>query len=482
MPVRPRAPRGRRPGRSSTGSSSTASSSHETRPDQALPIKPKRSIRIRGVDYPVVLPSWRDPRLHISATFVVLHALGQVEFHFRLSFPQIATAVLTCAAIEVVVTFWQKRVFLWPASILLTGNGIAFIMRIPGTRHGDWWTFHGAWVYVAVGAVAMTSKYLIHFRGRHVFNPANVALVLAYLTLGSGRTEPLQFWWGPLSPALLIALLVIVAGAFLVLSRVGLLAVAVLFWVTFASALGVLALSGHAFSANWHLGPSGGRILWKVLITSPEVFIFLAFMITDPKTAPETVRGRRIYAVAIGLLGALLIAPLQTEFAAKVALLGALTIVCAMRPPHPRRGGNSDAECGRRLIEDDELRVPLDDRDRLSALPESAATGCRSSSRPAPPASRPRIAVFARRGQRPTPAEHTLDDVEVVAEAILVDDLDPETSPVADRRSCRRGKYERDYRHRCRRRTTPTSARSDGAELDVAKLRSGYWRRSFQGR
>jgi hypothetical protein len=300
--------------------------------DPAPRTRPKRSLRIGGVRYPVILPSWKDPRLHLSATFVLLHILGQVEFHFRLSFPQIATAILTCAVIEVVVTFWGRRVILWPASAMLTGNGIAFIMRIPGTRHGDWWTFHGVWVYAAVGAVAMGSKYLIHFRGRHVFNPSNVALVLAYLILGSGRAEPLQFWWGPLSPALLIALLVIVAGAFIVLSRVGLLAVALLFWVTFAGALGILALSGHAFSANWHLGPVANGYFWKVLITSPEVFIFLSFMITDPRTAPETQRGRRIYALALGLLGALLIAPMQTEFWAKVALLGTLTIVCAVRP------------------------------------------------------------------------------------------------------------------------------------------------------
>ena len=291
-----------------------------------------RSLRIAGTSYPVVLPSWKDPRLHVSATFVLLHALGQTEFHFGLSFPQIASAILTCALIEAVVTFWRRRVILWPASALLTGNGIAFILRVPGTRHGDWWTFHGVWVYAAVGAVAMASKYLIHFRGRHVFNPANVALVLGFLILGSGRADPLQFWWGPLSPALVIALLVIVAGAFVVLSRVGLLAVALLFWVTFAGALGILALSGHAFSANWHLGPVADGYFWKVLITSPEVFIFLAFMITDPRTAPETARGRRVYAIAIGLLGALLIAPMQTEFWAKVALLGALTIVCAARP------------------------------------------------------------------------------------------------------------------------------------------------------
>ena len=199
------------------------------------PPAPSSSLRIAGQSYPVVLPSWKDPRLHLGATFVVLYVLGFTQFHFKLSIPQILFSILTCALIELVVTFRQKRMIIWPASALLTGNGIAFILRIPGTRHGDWWTFHGAWIYVATGAVAMASKYLIHFRGRHIFNPSNIALVLAFVILGSSRVEPLQFWWGPLSPALVIVLLVIVGAAMLILTRVGLLAVSVIFWLTFAS-------------------------------------------------------------------------------------------------------------------------------------------------------------------------------------------------------------------------------------------------------
>jgi putative MFS transporter len=298
----------------------------------AVPEKRRRTVRIGAVTYPVIGISPKDPRLHLSLTFVALHLIGQIEFHFRLSVPQILAALLTCALIEVVVTARQKRLVIWPASALLTGNGIAFIMRIPGTEHGDWWSFNGVWIYVAVAAVAMASKYLIVWRGKHVFNPSNLGLVLAFLILGSTRTEPLQFWWGPVSPALLIVLGTIVAGALVILSRVHLLQVAVLFWVTFAASMGLLALSGHAFSANWHLGPVADGFFWRVLITSPEVFIFTCFMITDPRTAPDSPRGRQIYAVAIGLLSSLLIAPQQTEFAAKVALLGSLTLVCAARP------------------------------------------------------------------------------------------------------------------------------------------------------
>ncbi len=302
------------------------------RAEAAPRVPKKRTVRIRGTEYPVVLPSWKDPRPHLSLTFVPLYILGWTEFHFRLSFPQVITPLLTCAVIEFVYTFRQKRALIWPASALLTGNGIAFILRIPGTQHGDWWSTNGLWIYAAVAAVSMFSKYLITWRGRHVFNPSNLGLVLCFLILGSQRAEPLQFWWGPISPALLIVLGTIIAGAFVILSRVHLLAVSALFWVTFAAGMGILAWSGHAFSANWHLGPVADSYFWKVLITSPEVFIFMSFMITDPRTAPETPRGRRIYAVSIGLLASLLIAPQTTEFAAKVALLGTLTIVCAARP------------------------------------------------------------------------------------------------------------------------------------------------------
>ena len=85
-------------------------------------------------------------------------------------------------------------------------------------------------------------------------------------------------------------------------------------------------------TARWHLGPITGFHLWWVLVTSPEVLVFLFFMITDPKTAPRSPRARLVYAVSLGLLASVLIAPTTTEFAAKVALLGALTIVCVAMP------------------------------------------------------------------------------------------------------------------------------------------------------
>ena len=94
----------------------------------------------------------------------------------------------------------------------------------------------------------------------------------------------------------------------------------------------MLALTGHTMLARWHLGPITGFHFWLVLVTSPEVLVFLFFMITDPKTAPRSPTHRIVYAVSLGLLASLMIAPATTEFASKVALLSSLAVVCLAIP------------------------------------------------------------------------------------------------------------------------------------------------------
>ncbi len=289
------------------------------------------TVRIRGTAYPILLPSLRDPRLHLAAVIVTLQVLGQVAFDFRLSIAQILVSLVTAAVLEVAITCRTQRVLMWPASALLTGNGVAFILRVPGTEHGDWWSMHGWWIFAATSAVSLLSKYLIRVRGHHIFNPSNFGLVLCFLLLGAARADPLALWWGPLSPALVLALVLIVVGGFAILRRLHLMGIAVGFWLAFAAGTGVLAASGHTMTAAWHVGPIEGAQFWWLLVSSPEILVFLFFMITDPKTIPDSAAGRRAYAVGVGLLATVLIAPQTTEFGTKVAILGALFLVCATR-------------------------------------------------------------------------------------------------------------------------------------------------------
>jgi Na+-translocating ferredoxin:NAD+ oxidoreductase RnfD subunit len=298
----------------------------------AAPAPTGPSFTIRGRPYPVLLPKLSDPRLHLAAVIISLQIIGQIGFDFELSISQILLAIGTCAVLEVGIAMRQQHVLMWPASAMLTGNGVAFVLRVPGTVHGDWWSLNGWWIYVGTAAVSLLSKHVIKWRGEHIFNPSNIGLVLCFLVLGRTRAAPLDFWWGPMSVWLVLALAVIVAGGFLILRRLKLLRVAIGFWISFAIAVALLALSGHMMTARWHLGPISGFHLWVVLITSPEVLVFLFFMITDPKTAPRSPTGRLVYAVSLGLLAGAMIAPTITEYAAKVALLGSLAVVCLALP------------------------------------------------------------------------------------------------------------------------------------------------------
>ena len=289
------------------------------------------TLRIGGTAYPVLLPSLRDPRLHLAGVIVTLQILGQVAFDFQLSIAQILVSLAVAGILEVAITLRTARVLMWPASALLTGNGVAFVLRVPGTEHGDWWSLHGWWIFAGASAVALLSKYVIRVRGRHVFNPSNFGLVLCFLLLGASRADPLALWWGPLSPALVGAIALIVAGGFLILRRLQLVGLAVAFWIAFAAGIGVLAASGHSMTAAWHVGPIEGAAFWWLLVSSPEILVFLFFMITDPRTVPASPAGRRAYGTAVGLLATVLIAPQTTEFGTKVAILAALLAVCAAR-------------------------------------------------------------------------------------------------------------------------------------------------------
>jgi Na+-translocating ferredoxin:NAD+ oxidoreductase RnfD subunit len=315
-----------------------------------------RSVTIRGASYPLVLPSVRDPRLHVAAVIISIHVLGQVGLHFQVSVPQILAAIITCAVIEVGLTFRQRRAFVWPASAMLTGSGVALILRVVGTPANSPWDTDFWWVFAIVAGLSLLTKYVIRYRGSHVFNPSNIGLVVVFVLLGSSRVEPLDFWWAPLNGWMITAYAVILVGGLLITRRLHLLSVAITFWVAFAIGIGILAGSGHCMTARWAFAPVCGVDFWRVIVTSPEVLIFLLFMITDPKTAPAGAVARVLFGLLVAILSTLLMAPQTNEFGAKVGLLAGLVILCAARPlldrlmPEPSTAADDLRRFGARLL------------------------------------------------------------------------------------------------------------------------------------
>ena len=121
---------------------------------------------------------------------------------------------------------------MWPASALLTGNGVAFVLRVPGTQHGDWWSLRGWWIFAGDGGglAALEARDQVARRAR--LQPVeHRARPLLPRRSAARRAEPLDFWWGPMSWWLALALAIIVTGGFAILRRLQLLRVALGFWV-----------------------------------------------------------------------------------------------------------------------------------------------------------------------------------------------------------------------------------------------------------
>ncbi len=276
-----------------------------------------------------MLPKLRDPRLKLSGIILTLTLLGQTILNFKVSVAQVLVSILLCAVIEVSVALWREKVLLWPASAIQTGVSVTFILRAAGTAHADPWSFNGIQYFVLAVVLSLLSKYLIRLGGRHVFNPSNFGIVWCLLLLGANRVFSEHLWWAPFGLRMALTMAVILGGAAWLLRQVRMIPMALAFLGTFAALIGIFAIGGRDFTAIWHDGPVTGAYYWVNIAFSPELLIFVFFMITDPQTSPRSQRGRIIFGVGTAAVAAVLILPQSTEFAIKVAILSSLTVTCA---------------------------------------------------------------------------------------------------------------------------------------------------------
>lgn len=289
-------------------------------------------MRIADRSIPVVLPNRRDPRLRLAAVIVSLQVLGQTVLGFKLSVAQILVSIGVCALIELVITYREQHAIVWPASAILTGNSTAFILRAAGTQPGDWWSLNGIQFFVLACVIGMLSKHVLRVGGKHLYNPSNLGLVGVLLVVGAPNVFPQYLWWGPLEWPVVLSLAVILAGFVWVLKPVRMYGMAISFLAVFAAAMAVFAATGHCFLAIWHAGEICGTSYWADIVTSPEVLIFVFFMMSDPRTAPADPRARIVYGAGTALVATALIAAQGSEFGIKVAILASLTIVCSVVP------------------------------------------------------------------------------------------------------------------------------------------------------
>lgn len=84
-------------------------------------------------------------------------------------------AAFSAVAIEACLSYFKTKIFQISESAIITGLIIGFVL----SSDGQWWKF------VLASFIAIIGKYLIRFKGKHIFNPAATGIILTIIFLGA---------------------------------------------------------------------------------------------------------------------------------------------------------------------------------------------------------------------------------------------------------------------------------------------------------
>ena len=135
----------------------------------------------------------------------------------------------------------------------------------------------------ACGAIA--SKFLVRFRGKHLFNPGNLGIIAALFALPGTWTSPGQ--WGH---DLAFAGWFVALGS-LVASRARRADTS---WIFLSVFLGIAGLRVAWLGQSW--------AVWLHQLAGGSLLLFAFFMISDPMTIPNHPRGRAVHAALVAIL------------------------------------------------------------------------------------------------------------------------------------------------------------------------------------
>jgi ferredoxin-NADP reductase/Na+-transporting NADH:ubiquinone oxidoreductase subunit NqrB len=172
-------------------------------------------------------------------------------------------------------------------SSLITAHILLFVLR-PTLE------FAGLFGIAIAAAVASLSKYLLAWRGRHIFNPAAVgATVLTLLSLVWPDLGASAWWVG--TPALAAPVILLGLAVLVRTEKVRIIAV----FLVIAVAVAVVRTAAQYQAAGVEV--EALDLLWPALWSSP--FLFLgAFMLSEPLTLPPRRWQQFTVAAVVGVL------------------------------------------------------------------------------------------------------------------------------------------------------------------------------------
>lgn len=216
----------------------------------------------------------KDPRWYQIFVLSLLLSYGIAVLDFGIRWQNACAIFATAQFVQFIGMRLCTRDRFDPLSALITSFSLTLLLRTDVIG-----------LAILAAAVAIGSKFLLRVRGKHVFNPANVALVA--LMLLSDKAWVSSGQWGSAA----IGAFGLACLGFLVLTRAKRAETTLAFGATFA---GLLILR-----AVW-LGDPLGIPLHQ--LQNGALLIFAFFMISDPKTSPNSARGRILFGALVAIV------------------------------------------------------------------------------------------------------------------------------------------------------------------------------------
>lgn len=214
-----------------------------------------------------------DPRLWQIATLSGLLVLGLAVLRFDVGLAQVGVVLATCLATQAIGTRLAGLPRFDPRSALISGLSLGLLLRTNSLA-----------LAVLAGVIAVGSKFVLRVNGKHVFNPTNLGIVA--LLVGTGKVWVSPGQWGN---AAFLAFLFACAGG-LVVNR------ALRSDVTYAFlATHVVLLFGRSLRLGEPLTIPLHRL------ESGALLLFAFFMVSDPKTTPDSRAGRILFGTLVAL-------------------------------------------------------------------------------------------------------------------------------------------------------------------------------------
>jgi Na+-transporting NADH:ubiquinone oxidoreductase subunit NqrB len=232
----------------------------------SLTEKPSRNVN--GILQ--ILNKYSAP-IFISLILLVGHiSFGILESYTTVILAVTASILTDLALGRIVFGKWKN-----PVSAYISGISVSILIRS---------TFF--WPYLLTAMISITSKYVLQYKGRHIWNPSNFGISWM-LFAAPFSVAGLSIQWGNnIWPMLVIWVLgsVIVYRA----KRFHVTFTYVVSFIFFAFLRGLL--TGDAFLAE--VAP----------LTGPMYQLFIFFMITDPPTSVRSRKGQILVAFLIALV------------------------------------------------------------------------------------------------------------------------------------------------------------------------------------